>query len=72
MKLTDPMNVTNKILKPANHLLHSTMVSSCLALLACTTLAPNPQKPAANYIDPKARMANGTIKDSDPGYEWFY
>jgi hypothetical protein len=40
--------------------------------MACTTLAPNTQKQAANYIDPKASVTHETTNDSDPGYSWFY
>lgn len=72
MNLPNPMNSTNKIPKPANHLLHSTMVSSCLALIACTMLAPHIQKQTANYIDPKASVTHETSNDSNPAYSWFY
>jgi hypothetical protein len=74
MKLPDPINSTNKTsksTKSANHLFHSTVVSSCLALMACTTiLVPHTQNHAANYIDPRA--THQTTKDADPGYSWFY
>lgn len=72
MNLPNPMNSTNKIPKPANHLFHSTMVSSCLALMACTTLTPNTQKQTANYIDQKASPTHETTNDSNPAYSWFY
>jgi hypothetical protein len=48
------------------------MVSSGLALMACTMLAPHTRNHAANYIDPRATATNQTTKDSDPGYNWFY
>jgi hypothetical protein len=72
MKLTNPINSTNKTTKSANHLFYSTMVSSCLALMACTMLAPHTQNHAANYIDPRATATHQTTKDADPGYNWFY
>jgi hypothetical protein len=48
------------------------MVSSCLALMACTILAPPTQNHAANYIDPRAAATHQTTKDADPTYSWFY
>jgi hypothetical protein len=72
MNLPNPMNSINKIPKLANHLLYSTMVSSCLALMACTMLAPNTQKQTANYVDPKASATHETTNDSNPAYSWFY
>jgi hypothetical protein len=73
MKLPNPTISTNKTTtKSYNHLFCSTMVSSCLALMACTMLAPHTQNHAANYIDPRATATHQTTKDSDPGYNWFY
>lgn len=72
MKLPNPINSTNKTPKSTNHLSYSTMVSSCLALMACAMLAPHTQNHAANYIDPRAAATNQTTKDADPGYNWFY
>jgi hypothetical protein len=72
MNLPNPINSTNKMAKSANHLFHSAMVSSCLTLMACTTLAPNTQQRAANYIDPKAGVTKETTNDSEPAYSWFY
>jgi hypothetical protein len=72
MNLPNPINSTNRIAKPTNHLFHSKMVSSCLALMACTMFVPNTQKQAANYIDPKAGVTKETTNDSAPAYSWFY
>jgi hypothetical protein len=72
MKLPHPINSTNKMTKPANHLFHSALVSSLLTLMACTMLAPKIHHETANYIDPRSPATDQTAKDFDPGYNWFY
>jgi hypothetical protein len=72
MNLPNPINSTNKMAKPTNHLFHSTMVGSCLALMACTMLVPNTQKHSTNYIDPRGSVTKETAKDAEPAYSWFY
>ena len=72
MKLPNPINSTNKIIKPANHLSYSTLVSSLLTLMACTMLTPKTNNHAANYVDPRPHATDQTTKDFDPGYNWFY
>ena len=72
MKLLNPINSTNKTTKATNHLFYSKLVSSLLALMACTILTPKTNHQTANYIDPREHVTNQTTKDSDPGYNWFY
>jgi len=72
MKSSHPIKRTNQPTKSTNYLFPSTMVSSFLALMACTTLTPKTQNHSANYIDPKATAANQSAQVSDPGYNWFY
>ncbi|MBV8100395.1 MAG: hypothetical protein JOZ31_14690 [Verrucomicrobia bacterium] len=72
MKLPNPINSTNKTTKATNPLFYSTMVTSLLALMACTILTPKTNHPTANYIDPRQHATNQTTKDADPGYDWFY
>jgi len=72
MKLPNPINSTDKTTKPTNHLFYSKLVSSLLALMACTILTPKTNNHATNYIDPREHSTNQTTKDIDPGYNWFY
>ncbi|HEX6565712.1 MAG TPA: hypothetical protein VF020_15585 [Chthoniobacterales bacterium] len=72
MKLPNLNNSTNKIIRPANHLYHSTVVSGLLTLMACTTLTPKIKNHAANYVDPRQPAENRTVESPDPGYNWFY
>jgi hypothetical protein len=72
MKLPNPINSTNKITKPTNHLFYPKLVSGLLALMACTILTPKTNHPVANYIDPLSQSTDQTTKDPDPGYNWFY
>jgi hypothetical protein len=72
MKLPRLNNTTTKIIKPANHLYHSTVVSGLLTLMACTMVTPKIKNHAANYIDPRQPAAHQTVEGSDPGYNWFY
>jgi hypothetical protein len=72
MNLPSPINSTDKPTSPGNYLLRSAMVSSCLALMACTMLTPTPQNHAANYIDPKTSPTHQTANDAAPAYSWFY
>jgi hypothetical protein len=72
MKLLNPINSTKKSTKFTNHVFPSTMVSSFLALLLCTTVTPKTQNHSANYIDPRPSTSNQTTQATDPGYNWFY
>ena len=72
MKLSNPLNLTNKISKPTNHLCYSTVVSGLLTLMTCTMLTPKIKNHAANYVEPRQHAAEQTAEESDPGYNWFY
>jgi hypothetical protein len=72
MKLPNSISSINKIIKPANHLYCSTLVSGLLTLMACTMLTPKIKNHAANYVDPRQHAAEQNAEDSDPGYNWFY
>ena len=72
MKVPNPINSTNRIINPANHLCYSTLVSGLLTLMACTMLTPKIKNHAANYIERGQHTADQTAEDSDPGYNWFY
>ena len=72
MTLPNPINSTNKIIKPTNHLCYSTLVSGFLTLMACTMLTPKIKNHAANYVEPRQHAADQTSEVSDPGYNWFY
>jgi hypothetical protein len=72
MKLLNLINSTNKIIKPANHLSYSTLVSGLLTLMVCTMLTPKIKNHAANYIEPRQHAADQAGERPDPGYNWFY
>ncbi|HEX4200225.1 MAG TPA: hypothetical protein VHY59_01800 [Chthoniobacterales bacterium] len=72
MKLPNLINLTNKVIKPTNHLFNSTMVSGLLTLMVCTMLTPKIKNHAANYIDPRQPATDQAARDADPGYNWFY
>jgi RNA recognition motif-containing protein len=72
MKLSNPINSTDKNPKSANRLFYSKMVSSLLAAMACTMLTPKINHSNANYIDPREHSTDQTTKNIDPGYNWFY
>jgi hypothetical protein len=72
MKSPNSINSTDTPTKSTNRLFYSKLVSSLLALMACTILTPKTNNHAANYIDPREHTTNQSTKDSDPGYNWFY
>lgn len=72
MKLPNLINSTNKNTKATNHLFYSKLVSSLLALMACTILTPKTNHQTANYIDPREHATKQTTQDPDPAYDWFY